>query len=555
MAKRGPRTLASSDPSGVRKVRCAIYTRKSTDEGLDQAFNSLDAQREACAAYIASQRHEGWELDPTFYDDGGYSGGNMERPAFRRLLADIESGRIQVIVIYKVDRLTRALSDFARIVEVLDRHGASFVSVTQAFNTTTSMGRLTLNVLLSFAQFEREVTGERIRDKIAASKKKGMWMGGPIPMGYDLHERKLLINTGEAEIIRRIFTRHVELGSIRELAEELKATGVRSKLRTMQDGRVMGGTPYSDGALAYLLRNVIYIGQIRHGDQVYDGEHEAIISTELWAANQLLFSKAVNEPRPRKSLPSPLAGFLEDGLGRAMGPAHGNRGSRRYRYYVSRASREQTEAPWRIPAVDLEGMVERGLTSFLNDPLRRSAELGEAARADAGLPVASRLVDMAGDAASLSRLLDTLDARIIVRPEVISILLDPAKLLEMLCCGSTTDRKEPITVDIAVQMRRRGHELKLIYAAPEARPAMRDDRLIQLLGQGKLAYEKLLAGTATGSSRREAIRLARLHFLAPDIVTAILEGRQPVELNTRTLLRFAELPVEWDQQRQALGFA
>jgi DNA invertase Pin-like site-specific DNA recombinase len=554
MAKRGPKTLASTGHAGPRKIRCAIYTRKSTDEGLDQAFNTLDAQREACAAYIASQRHEGWELDPAFYDDGGFSGGNMERPALKRLLADVESGRIQVIVIYKVDRLTRALSDFARIVEILDRHGTSFVSVTQAFNTTTSMGRLTLNVLLSFAQFEREVTGERIRDKIAASKKKGMWMGGPIPMGYDLRDRKLFINEDEAEVVRHLFLRHVELGSIRDLAEEIEAKGVRSKVRKMQNGRVVGGTPYSDGALAYLLRNVLYIGKIRHGDQVYEGEHEALISQHLWEANQQLFSKAVNEPRPRKSLPSPLNGFLEDGLGRPMGPAHGNRGNRRYRYYVSRSAPEHSEAPWRIPAIDLEGMIERGLVSFLNDPLRRTAELGDAAIAAAGEPVASKLVDMVGNATSLSRLLDSLDARIIVRQEVISILLDPTKLLDMLCCGGTTDREEPITIDIQVQMKRRGHELKLVYAAPEARPAMRDDRLIQLLGQGKVAYEKFRSGNATGSSRREAIRLARLHFLAPDIVTAILEGRQPVELNARTLLRVGDLPVEWDQQRRVLGF-
>nr|WP_264306220.1 recombinase family protein [Rhizorhabdus wittichii] len=374
-------------------------------------------------------------------------------------------------------------------------------------------------------------------------------------MGYDLRDRKLLINETEAEIVRRIFTRHVELGSIRELAEELEATGVRSKLRTMQDGRVVGGTPYSDGALAYLLRNVLYIGNIRHGDQVYDGEHQAIISPELWEANQQLFAKASNEPRPRKSLPSPLNGFLEDELGRVMGPAHGNRGSRRYRYYVSRSSTEHSEAPWRIPAADLEAVVERGLTGFLNDPLRRSAELGEAARAEVEEPVANRLVDMVGNAASLSRMLDSLDARIIVRQEVISILLDPAKLLEMLCCGGRTDRDEPIAIDIAVQMKRRGHELKLIYAAPEARPAMRDDRLIQLLGQGRIAYQQLLSGGLTGSARAHAVRLARLQFLAPDIVTAIFEGRQPIELNTRTLLRTSELPIEWKEQRKVLGFA
>jgi DNA invertase Pin-like site-specific DNA recombinase len=555
MAKRGPRTLASASSTGPRKIRCAIYTRKSTDEGLDQAFNSLDAQREACAAYIASQRHEGWELDPAFYDDGGFSGGNMERPAIKRLLADVESGRIQVIVIYKVDRLTRALSDFARLVEILDRHGVSFVSVTQAFNTSTSMGRLTLNVLLSFAQFEREVTGERIRDKIAASKKKGIFMGGTVPLGFDVRDRRLHINTAEAEIVRYIFTRHVELESIRELAEELEAKGIRSKLQKMQDGRLRGGVVYGDSALRYMLQNVIYIGHVRHGDQVYDGEQEAIISPELWEANQQLFRTPANARRPRKSLPSPLNGFLEDGLGRRMGPAHGNRGYRRYRYYVSRCSPEQSEAPWRIPAADLEGIVERGLTSFLNDPLRRTAELGDAARAETGEPVARKLVDMVGNSASLSRLLDSLNARIIARQEVISILLDPAKLLEMLCCEGATDREEPIAIDIQVKMKRRGHELKLIYAAPEARPAMRDDRLIQLLGQGKLAYQQLLSGTMTGSARAHALRLARLQFLAPDIVTAILEGRQPVELNTRTLLRVGDLPVEWSEQRRVLGFS
>ncbi len=555
MAKRGPRTLSAGSSTGAPVVRCAIYTRKSTDEGLDQAFNSLDAQREACAAYVASQCHEGWQLDPTIYDDGGYSGGNMERPAFKRLLADVESGRVQVIVIYKVDRLTRALSDFARIVEVLDRNGASFVSITQAFNTTTSMGRLTLNVLLSFAQFEREVTGERIRDKIAASKKKGMWMGGPVPMGYDLRERKLLINETEAEIIRFIFTRHVELRSLRELALDLKNKGIRSKVRTMQDGRVVGGHPYSIGALSYLLRNVLYIGQIRHGDQVYEGEHEAIISPELWEANQRLFDKPANAPRPYKSLPSPLGGFLEDALGRPMSPAHANKGNRRYRYYVSKSSPEQSEAPWRIPAQDLEAIVQRGLADFLGDGLRISAELADALKASEGLKIeGARLAARAADAVSVSALLEELDARIIVKVDVVSIRIGGAKLLELLSYADAETEASVIAIDIAVQLRRRGHEMKLVYAAPEARPAMRDDRLIQLLAQGRDAYRQLCAGGVPRPSRQHLVRLSRLAFLAPDITTAILEGRQPVELNTRSLLRIAELPAEWSEQRRVLGF-
>lgn len=555
MAKRGPKTLAANF-AGARQVRCAVYTRKSTDEGLDQAFNSLDAQREACAAYIASQVHEGWQLDPTLYDDGGYSGGTMERPALKRLLADVESGQIQVIVIYKVDRLTRALSDFARIVEVLDRHGASFVSVTQAFNTTTSMGRLTLNVLLSFAQFEREVTGERIRDKIAASKKKGMWMGGPIPMGYDLGDRKLLINGDEAEIIRYIYTRHVELGSVRELAVDIKARGIRSKRRTMRDGRIVGGTPYAAGALAYLLRNVIYIGQIRHGDRIYDGEHEAIISPELWAANQQLFDKATNLPRTRKSSPSPLSGFLEDALGRPMGPAHANRGNRRYRYYASRDCPDQAEAAWRIPALDLETIVQRELAAFLDNGLRVSAALADVLIAHEGLnAVCASLSARATDATTLGALLNDLGARIIVRQDAIIMQIETAKLLGLLSCSGSTEPGQRITLDIAVQMRRRGHELKLVYAAPETRPAVRDDRLINLLGQGRIAYRQLLSGKAMGEAKRQVVRLARLNFLAPDIVTAILEGRQPIELTARSLLRVGDLPMAWDEQRRMLGFA
>src|SRR6218665_2184256 len=240
-----------------RAIRCAIYTRKSTEEGLDQEFNSLDAQREACAAYVLSQKHEGWSLLPDYYDDGGYSGGNMDRPGLKRLLADVQAGKVDVIVVYKVDRLTRALSDFSKIVDVLDAAGASFVSVTQAFNTTTSMGRLTLNVLLSFAQFEREVMGERVRDKIAASKRKGIWMGGPVPLGYDVVDRKLVINEAEAETVRHIFRRYLELGSVRELMAALAREDVRSKVMTMRDGSKRGGCHFVRGPLYCLLKNPI----------------------------------------------------------------------------------------------------------------------------------------------------------------------------------------------------------------------------------------------------------------------------------------------------------
>src|ERR1700757_939705 len=270
----------------IERVRCAIYTRKSSEEGLEQEFNSLQAQREACEAFINSQRHEGWVCLPAGYNDGGFSGATMERPALQRLLADITAGRVDTVVVYKIDRLTRSLADFAKIVEILDGRGASFVSVTQQFNTTTSMGRLTLNVLLSFAQFEREVIGERIRDKIAASKRKGMWMGGVPPLGYRVEDRKLLVIGSEAEIVRFIFRRYAELGSVRLLKEELAARNIKSRLRTSAAGRISGGKPFARGALYLMLQNRTYLGEIVHREQSYFGEHEPIIDQPLWDAVQ-----------------------------------------------------------------------------------------------------------------------------------------------------------------------------------------------------------------------------------------------------------------------------
>ena len=273
--------------AGGRKIRCAIYTRKSSEEGLEQEFNSLDAQREACEAFVRSQKHEGWSVLPQLYDDPGYSGGTMERPALKRLLADIAAHRIDAVVVYKVDRLTRSLSDFAKIVEVFDAHSVSFVSITQAFNTTTSMGRLTLNVLLSFAQFEREVTGERIRDKIAASKRKGLWMGGQPSLGYDVRDRKLVVNEAEAAIVRMIFRRYLELGSVRVLKAALDEEGVVSKQRTAADGSPYGGKSFSRGALYLMLQNRIYRGEIVHKGAAYRGEHAPIIEEDLWSSVQL----------------------------------------------------------------------------------------------------------------------------------------------------------------------------------------------------------------------------------------------------------------------------
>src|SRR5256714_3581642 len=367
-------------PPRTKIFRCAIYTRKSSEEGLEQDFNSLHAQRESCDAYIKSQRHEGWTPLPTLYDDGGYSGGSTDRPALKRLLADIQSGLIDVVVVYKVDRLTRSLADFAKIVEIFDAAGVSFVSVTQQFNTTTSMGRLTLNVLLSFAQFEREVTGERIRDKIAASKQKGMWMGGVPPLGYRACDHKLTVVDSEAETVRHIFRRYAALGSVRLLRDELAAQGIGSKRWTSAAGRSWGGKPLARGALYQMLRNRIYRGEIVHRDKSYPGEHIAIVDQGLWQQAQAkLAANAIERSAgERMANPSLLAGLLHDGEGQRLTPTHAVKNGARYRYYVSRrlitGSRGAAPEGLRIPA----GEIERLVTSRIGEPLSHPARLSEA---------------------------------------------------------------------------------------------------------------------------------------------------------------------------------
>ena len=363
----------SAAPARPGSVPCAIYTRKSSDEGLEQEFNSLDAQREACEAFIRSQKHEGWVCLPDAYDDGGFSGGTIDRPALQRLLADIQKGKVRIVVVYKVDRLTRSLSDFARIVEIFDARGVSFVSVTQQFNTTTSMGRLTLNVLLSFAQFEREVTGERIRDKIAASKKKGMWMGGPVPLGYDVKDRKLLVNETEAKTVRLIFRRYADLASVHALKDDLDARGIVSKIRVTANGRRFGGNPIARGALYTMLQNPIYRGEIRHRDRSYPGEHAAIIDQELWDKVQAQLAENTVERRRglRAGNPSLLAGLLFDDRGHGMVPSHARKSGRRYRYYVSKPliveGKNKNSGGRRIPAADIERIVVNRLRLFLSD--------------------------------------------------------------------------------------------------------------------------------------------------------------------------------------------
>jgi len=354
-------------------VRCAIYTRKSSEEGLEQEFNSLQAQREACEAFINSQRHEGWVCLRAAYDDGGFSGATMDRPALQQLLAEITAGRIDTIVVYKIDRLTRSLADFAKIVEILDARGASFVSVTKQFNTTTSMGRLTLNVLLSFAQFEREVIGERIRDKIAASKRRGMWMGGVSPLGYRALDGKLIIEESEAETVRFIFRRYVELASVRLLKDELDARSIQIKLRTSASGRISGGKPFARGALYLMLQNRIYLGEIVHNQQSYAGEHEPIVDQPRWDAVQAQLAGNDAEPRNcgKTRQPSLLAGMLFDRDGNRMTPSHAVRKGTRYRYYVSGSL----------------------ITKDRTDKIRRAADPGRgdrAAREQPSAPMASQ---------------------------------------------------------------------------------------------------------------------------------------------------------------------
>src|ERR1700737_2145655 len=419
-------------------VRCAIYTRKSSEEGLDQEFNSLQAQREACEAFIDSQRHEGLICLRASYDDGGFSGATMDRPALQRLLADITAGRVDTVVVYKIDRLTRSLADFAKIVEILDARGGSFVSVTQQFNTTTSMGRLTLNVLLSFAQFEREVIGERIRDKIAASKKKGIWMGGVAPLGYRAQDGKLIIVDSEAETVRFIFRRYAERGSVRLLKDELDARSIRSQLRTSASG-LRGGKPFARGALYLMLQNRIYRGEIVHKEQSHPGEHAPIIDQPLWEAvqAQLASNAAERNSSARHRQPSLLAGLLFDGDGNRMTPSHAVKNGTRYRYYVAgpliTKDRIDNTAALRIPAAEIEqhvsdrvhrwildpGSIDKSSAARLADPSiqhRRVARAAEIGNHWPELPVARKRA-----------VLTTLIERIDVRVDRIDIGLRPPR--------------------------------------------------------------------------------------------------------------------------------
>src|SRR4051794_30811229 len=403
--RRQPTLNGTATRSGAPPLhRCAIYTRKSSEEGLEQDFNSLDAQREACEAFVRSQKGAGWVALPGMYDDGGISGGTLDRPALQRLLADIEAGRVDTVVVYKVDRLTRSLADFAKIVDAFDARGVAFVSVTQQFNTTTSMGRLTLNMLLSFAQFEREVTGERIRDKITASKQRGMWMGGLPPLGYDIADRKLVINAGEADTVRHIFRRYAALKSVSQLKGELDASGVVSKARTGRLGQRSGGLPIARGALYAMLHNRLYRGEIVHKGAAYPGQHAAIIDQALWGEVQqaLVTNRVDRASDATTATPSQLTGLVFDGAGERMSPSHANKRGTRYRYYVSQSliKGSRSAAPGaacRVPAADLESIVEERLRALLRDRPAIYAAISEAAPS---VPERTQLLEAAGQLAS-----------------------------------------------------------------------------------------------------------------------------------------------------------
>jgi DNA invertase Pin-like site-specific DNA recombinase len=535
------------------RVRCAIYTRKSTEDGLEQAFNSLDAQREACAAFILSQKHEGWTLVPHLYDDGGFSGGSMERPALQRLLADVETGRVEVIVVYKVDRLTRSLADFAKIVAVLDGKGASFVSVTQAFNTTTSMGRLTLNVLLSFAQFEREVTGERIRDKIAASKKKGLWMGGPVPLGYEVRDRKLVVNPAEAAAVLDIMQRYLRSASANILIEELEQAGIRTKVQHRVSGPHRGGIPFRRGSLYHLLKNPVYRGFIVHKGNTYPGEHEAIVDEELWAAVQdkLAGNAAARKTKVNMRHNALLAALLFDAENRPMVFSHTAKGQVRYRYYASRRDPDDKRPATRVTAETIEQVVLEQVRNWLRVPSNRQASTSAHELADA-LSDDSRRHD------ALRRIVDS----ITMEDDRLALRVRQPTMEEV---NNADEHRDDIISEITVPFRpeRWVRDRRDVYgAAPAASPDRNAHALLKLVRKAMDAQALVLENPAMSLAaiaasqkmdRRQLGRLVKLSWLSPSIIERIHAGDVPRSL-TRSRLLEADLPLDWDQQERVLGF-
>ena len=573
----------------TKALRCAIYTRKSSEEGLEQEFNSLDAQREACEAFIQSQRHEGWVVLPGAYDDGGFSGGTVERPALQRLLADIAAGLIDIVLVYKVDRLTRSLADFAKIVEVFDQAGVSFVSVTQQFNTTTSMGRLTLNVLLSFAQFEREVTGERIRDKFLASRKKGMWMGGHPPLGYDLEDRKLVVSAEEATLVRRIFAGYAESGCIRSLKQELENEGAISKRRTSNAGIAYGGKPFTRGALYKILGSRAYLGEAVHKGKAYPGEHESIIDKALWESvqQQLETNRIRRANGTHAKEASLLSGLIHDDRGRRLTPSHATKGKRRYRYYVTPSDGRVDDSPdgraWRIPAHEIEGLIKTEILALLKSTTRlgKILDLGSESpeeRLRTHRDAMRRAVALKeAHPAAFRPLLTSFVKCITIRPDAVDIEILPSLLKRAIHREDLEDERSSnaaqdgvdetaFNLRIESRLKRCGRETKFVLLGDgqEEMLSRPDPGLIKATAKAHAWTRQLIDGEVSsiaeialreGTSRPHASRLLNLAFLAPDIVEAILDGHQPPEVNVKLLTKDIAIPLSWERQRRVLGFS
>lgn len=562
------------------KKCCAIYTRKSSEEGLEQAFNSLDAQREACESFIKSQQHEGWSTLPTQYNDGGFSGGNIERPALQTLIDDIKSDKINVVVVYKVDRLSRSLADFVKIIELFDQNDVSFVSVTQQFNTSSSMGRLTLNVLLSFAQFEREVTGERIRDKIAASKQKGMWMGGVVPLGYDVIDKKLVVNNAEAKVVRHIYERYVNLGTVRKLKEELDAEGYLSKRRDKDQCRG-GGKPFGRGALYALLKNPLYIGQVAHQGKLYEGQHAAILEKQLWdrAQNLLTENRQNNQSRNSVKDPSLFAGLIYDDNDNPMSSSHTRKGNRRYHYYVSQAVLQYREADagsvLRISAKIIEDSVIKRMMQYLQTPkelLEVFSNIKFSAKKQTTIIKNAKILANTWKDLTPSKKIDHLKIvfqKIQVGCEGIFITLSRTGLSQSLLNENPNDENSRNNIDdgfiisIPTTLKRCGHETKLIIAheyVNESNPTTtlalqnalkRGLEWNHVLMTGQVSNLKMLA-KQENVTHRYVSRLIKMAYLSPDIMEAIIKGDTPSNLTVGRLRdRFS---YDWDEQHKELGF-
>jgi DNA invertase Pin-like site-specific DNA recombinase len=562
-------------------VRCAVYTRVSTDAGLDQEFNSLDAQFDAAQAYIRSQAHAGWSMIKTRYDDGGFSGGSTDRPALQKLLADIRDGKVKVIVVYKVDRLTRSLADFAKLIELFDRHGVSFVSVTQQFNTTTSMGRLTLNVLLSFAQFEREVTSERIRDKIGASKRKGLWVGGVVPLGYHAKDRKITMVESEAATVRHIFRRYLELGSLNLLLSDLRAAGITTRVRALADGRTVGGIPFTRGPLAYLLRNRFYIGEVRYKGEIFPGEQQPILDRGLFDAVQArLEQQRTHHTTTRQTSDALLMGLIFDDQGQRMTPTYAVKNGVRYRYYISSSLHQGSKARAgtlnRVPSIEIETLVIAAV--------RKRFSIETAAHIGSRTMCKATANDLAGptDKSLIATVLrvDVMSGQLAVTLKSVQQSLKPQDAM----CGTIAEQssspagnngsdhlngrhRNSLGAKLFIPWIKKPSKLpREIIRPPDValgsdnRPIRAETRakLVAAIAKGRHWLDEIIVGMVNVEqianrekcSIRQANMTISLAFLAPSLVQAAVDGRLPRGIGVSNL---RDAPAEWSQQLSLLG--